>query len=154
LPAHRRPYSRGTLRLADAAPETPPVIDRDYYTDGRDVDAVAAGLRLARDIGAAAALREWRGEEVPPGPDRWSSAELRDYVRATMRSYHHYVGTCRLGTDNDAVVDLQLRVRGIAGLRVPTRRCCPRSSRRTPWPPCTRSPNAWPICCAPTPDRV
>ena len=112
------PHSRGVLRLADAGPATPPIIDPGYYTDNRDVDAVVAGLRRAREIGAAPAFREWRDEEVRPGSKVQGTTGLRDFVRASMRSYHHYVGTCRLGTDDDAVVDLELRVRGIDGLRV------------------------------------
>lgn len=112
------PYSRGRLRLADASPGTPPIIDPGYYTDGRDVDAVAAGLRVAREIGEAPAFREWRDHEVMPGRDVQDIDGLRSYVRASMRSYHHYVGTCQLGTGDAAVVDLELRVHGIDGLRV------------------------------------
>jgi choline dehydrogenase len=62
------PRSRGTVRLASAEPGTPPLIDPNYYADPRDLHAFAAGLRTAREIGSAAALDEWRGEEVLPGP--------------------------------------------------------------------------------------
>jgi len=112
------PFSRGTVRLADAAPDAAPLIDPRYYSDGRDVDALVAGLRAARELGTASAFAPWRGEEAQPGSDVQSDDELHDYIRRSLRSYHHYAGTCRIGTDDDAVLDSDLRVRGFEGLRV------------------------------------
>jgi choline dehydrogenase len=112
------PRSRGSVRLASAEPGTPPLIDPNYYADPRDLHAFAAGLRAARDIGRAAALDPWRGEEVLPGPDVNDDASLRAYLRRNLRSYAHTGGTCRIGTDEEAVVDTDLRVHGISGLRV------------------------------------
>jgi choline dehydrogenase-like flavoprotein len=113
-----RPDSRGSVRLADAAPDTAPVIDPNYYTEPHDVDAVAAGLRAARTIGEAPALDRWRGGEVLPGPDVQDEAGLRAYPRTNLRSYSHYAGTCRIGLAEDSVVDTDLRVHEVGGLRV------------------------------------
>jgi choline dehydrogenase len=112
------PRSRGSVRLAGAEPGTPPLIDPNYYADPRDLHVLAAGLRAAREIGRAAALDQWRGEEVLPGPDVDDDAGLRAYLRQNLRTYAHPGGTCRIGTDEEAVVDTDLRVRGISGLRV------------------------------------
>ena len=112
------PRSRGSVRLASAEPGTPPLIDPNYYADPRDLHAFAAGLRAARAIGRAAALDQWRGEEVLPGPDVNDDGSLRAYLRRNLRAYAHPGGTCRIGTDADAVVDTELRVRSISGLRV------------------------------------
>lgn len=114
------PYSRGTVRLAAAAPGAATVIDPRYYADDRDVDAMVHGLRAVREIGTSAALDDWRGPEVLPGPGARDDDELRAYVRRNIRSYGHYCGTCRIGADDDpeAVVGTDLRVRGVEGLRV------------------------------------
>jgi choline dehydrogenase len=82
------------------------------------VRTMLSGLRLARAIGGAQALAEWRKEEVQPGPTVRTDAQERDYLRRTTGTYNHPVGTCRLGVDERAVTDLELRVRGIDGLRV------------------------------------
>jgi choline dehydrogenase len=112
------PDSRGTVRLADAAPGTAPVIDPSYYTEPHDLEAVAAGLRAARTIGGAPALDPWRGDEVLPGPDVDGDDSLRAYAQTNLRTYSHYAGTCRIGLAEDGVVDTDLRVHGISGLRV------------------------------------
>jgi choline dehydrogenase-like flavoprotein len=112
------PFSRGSVRLASAVPGAAPLIDPRYYTDSRDVDAVAAGLRLARELGQMPAFAPWRGEEWEPGADMRRKEDLRTYVRESASSYFHYAGTCRIGTDSDAVVDSELRVHGLRGLRV------------------------------------
>ncbi|MEU4097511.1 GMC family oxidoreductase N-terminal domain-containing protein [Streptomyces sp. NPDC026673] len=113
-----RPHSRGTVRLASSSPGTAPVIDPGYYTDPRDLPAMIAGIRAAREIGRAKALDPWRGEEVLPGVDVRDDEAIGAYLRRGLASYFHPVGTCRLGTDEHAVVDEELRVRGIGGLRV------------------------------------
>ena len=112
------PYSRGTVRLADATPGSAPLIDPRYYADDRDFDAMVEGLRAARVIGDAAALADWRGTEVLPGPGLEDDDQLRAYLRTNLMSYSHYTGTCRLGVDATAVVGLDLRVHGVQGLRV------------------------------------
>jgi choline dehydrogenase len=112
------PFSRGSLRLASTVPGAAPVIDPRYYTDDRDLDMMVAGLRAAREIGRADALAPWRGQEALPGPGVVGDDQLRAYLRRNIRSYSHYAGTCALGTDAMAVVDNELRVHGIEGLRI------------------------------------
>ncbi|MFF4346186.1 GMC family oxidoreductase [Streptomyces sp. NPDC001530] len=112
------PHSRGTVRLADATPGKAPLIDPQYYADARDLDAMVYGLRAARTVGETTALADWRGAEVQPGPGVQDDEHLRAYLRRNLRSYGHYTGTCRMGSDEGAVVDSDLRVRGVQGLRV------------------------------------
>jgi choline dehydrogenase len=112
------PFSRGSVRLAGIRPDAHPVIDPAYYTDERDVDIVVAGLRIAREIGAAPALSTWCGREALPGPDVRGTDDLRTYVRTNLRSYSHYAGTCAIGADERSVVDTSLHVHGISNLRV------------------------------------
>jgi choline dehydrogenase len=112
------PFSRGSLRLASTTPGAHPVIDPAYYTDQRDLDIVVAGLRIARQIGAAPALAPWSGTEALPGPQVQGKENLRNYVRTNLRSYSHYAGTCAIGTDERSVVDTNLHVHGISNLSV------------------------------------
>ncbi len=100
------PYSRGRLRLADQGIALAPR----YLTDARDLTAMVNGMRLIREIGAASALKPWRGQEVESGGET--------HVRATTGPYYHYVGTCKLGVAEMSVVDQNLRVHGIEGLRI------------------------------------
>ena len=113
-----RPASRGELRLASADPEAPPLIDPGFLRCAVDTDALVAAIELCREIGAQDALAAWRGSELYPGPDVRTPKALRDYIRDTAITYHHQVGTCKMGVDEEAVVDPQLRVRGVEGLRV------------------------------------
>jgi choline dehydrogenase len=111
-------FSRGSVRLASGTPGAAPVIDPRYYTDTRDLEMMATGLRMAREIGGAPALAPWRGAEALPGADVRDDDDLGAYLRKNIRSYSHYAGTCRIGADETAVVDTELRVHGISGLRV------------------------------------
>lgn len=113
-----RPYSRGTVRLVSNDPATSPRLDPNYYADERDLAAMVDGIRLAREIGSADALGKWRGAEVLPGPTVDDDDAIRSYLRAALSSFCHPVGTAKMGNDSDAVVDTDLRVRGIDGLRV------------------------------------
>jgi choline dehydrogenase-like flavoprotein len=113
-----RPQSRGRLTLASADPEAPPVIDPAYLAEAADIEALAWSLEQVREIGRADALAGWLGEELYPGPGVMSPEDVRSYVRDTAITYHHQVGTCRMGVDDRAVVDPQLRVCGVEGLRV------------------------------------
>ncbi|GAB2592001.1 GMC family oxidoreductase [Kribbella endophytica] len=117
-PSVMLPRSRGTVRLAGPTAGTAPLLDPNYFADEYDVRTMVTGLRLAREIGAAKALDGWRDAEIAPGVDLDDDAGLAAYLRATMISYCHPVGTCKLGTDELAVVDLDLRVHGIEGLRI------------------------------------
>ena len=113
-----RPAGRGTVRLASADPQAAPLIDPAYGSCQADVDAIVSGLRTLREIGEGPGLAGWRGEELCPGPSVQSLEDLRAYVRATLSTIFHPVGTCKMGIDELAVVDPALRVRGIDGLRI------------------------------------
>ncbi|WP_197037750.1 MULTISPECIES: GMC family oxidoreductase N-terminal domain-containing protein [Actinomycetes] len=112
------PFSRGRVRLSDRSIAVPPLIDPNYLGDERDVAVMEAGFEIARSIGRSPALDGWRGDEAQPGPAVGDTASVRDYLARSLVVYFHYAGTCRMGTDEMAVVDLDLRVRGIDGLRV------------------------------------
>ncbi|PRB04394.1 oxidoreductase, partial [Microbacterium sp. MYb72] len=112
------PHSRGALTLSGPGLSDEPLIDLAALADERDVASLAASVRQGRRIGAQPALAgEWGATEVYPGPEV-ADADVEDWVRRTAITYHHQVGTCRMGSDAGAVVDPQLRVRGIAGLSV------------------------------------
>ncbi|OBA63357.1 choline dehydrogenase [Mycobacterium sp. 1100029.7] len=113
-----RPFSRGSVTLAAGGPDAVPVIDPNYFGDQRDMKIMVEGLRRAREIGTARALDGWRDTEVAPGPAIGGDVQLRQYIQRAAASYFHPVGTCAIGTAPDSVVDAQLRVHGIQGLRV------------------------------------
>ena len=115
---HLRPRSRGEIRLACADPAAPPLIDPRYLSDPADLAPLIAGIRRARDIYAQSPFRPYLGVEVFPGADRQSDAALGEFIRSAAETEYHPVGTCRMGHDEHAVVDPQLRVRGIDALRV------------------------------------
>lgn len=112
------PHSRGAITLSGPDLDDEPLIDLAALEDARDVASLAASVRQCRRIGARPALaEEWGATEVYPGPDV-ADAGIEDWVRRTAITYHHQVGTCRMGSAADAVVDPLLRVRGIEGLSV------------------------------------
>jgi choline dehydrogenase len=113
-----RPASRGTLRLRSADPADKPLIDPAYLTEEADVAAMVRGVEIVRDLVTASAFDDWRGPEALPGAGARGTGALRDFVRRAAGSYFHPVGTCKMGVGADAVVDPELRVRGIDGLRV------------------------------------
>jgi 4-pyridoxate dehydrogenase len=112
------PDSRGSVRLASADPHAAPLIDPGFLRDRRDTDRLEAGLRLIRQAAAGSAFSGMPSAEAWPGADVRTSAGLREFIRRTVSSYYHPAGTCRMGTGPGAVTDPQLRVRGVAGLRV------------------------------------
>jgi choline dehydrogenase len=118
FPGHVRPASRGTVRLASADPDALPAVDPGYLTCPADVDALLAGVRLCRQIAAQPAITRWGAREIFPGADVAADEDLRRYIRQHVITYHHPVGTCRMGVDDLAVVDPELRVYGTSGLRV------------------------------------
>lgn len=113
-----RPESRGTLRLASADPREKPLIDPNYLSSETDRAKLRSGVRILRSIFAASTFNEWRGRELSPGVDRQGDDELDAWIRSTAESVFHPTGTCRMGTDPDAVVDGELRLRGVAGVRI------------------------------------
>ncbi|PAP97250.1 GMC family oxidoreductase [Mesorhizobium wenxiniae] len=116
--AFLRPRSRGTVRLNSADPADSPLIDPNYWADPHDRDMSIKGLRLAREIMRQKALAPYVLREVLPGRTLTSDDELFDYACRSSKTDHHPVGTCRMGHDAMSVVTPDLRLRGIAGLRV------------------------------------
>lgn len=112
------PRSAGTVSLQAADPHVPPAIDPAVLSDPRDVDSIVAHIRFLRAVAGDGPLSELIAAEVQPGPSLTTDEQLREYVRASLDSGHHQVGTARMGSDRDAVVDSHLRLRGIDGLRV------------------------------------
>ncbi|WP_299793030.1 GMC family oxidoreductase N-terminal domain-containing protein [uncultured Marivita sp.] len=113
-----RPKSRGEVTLASADPSAPAIIDPRYLSEQSDVDTTMRGLELAREIMASPLMREFVMEEAMPGPACTSARDLREFLGAYGKTVYHPAGTCRIGHDDMAVVDPQLRVRGVDGLRV------------------------------------
>jgi choline dehydrogenase len=113
-----RPLSRGTLRLTGRAPDDPVALDPNVLACEADLESLVAAVELCRRVGAASALREWGAVERYPGPSVSTAEAVRRYVRETAITYHHQVGTCRMGSDAASVVDPRLRVHGIERLRV------------------------------------
>jgi choline dehydrogenase len=111
-----QPFSRGTVRLSPI--EHRPIIDPNYFADDRDMQAMIKGIHFARELGMADALKDWGAEEVSPGPELVGDSALRAFVKKNAGSYTHLVGTCAMGDTASAVVDDQLRVRGLDGLRI------------------------------------
>jgi choline dehydrogenase len=113
-----RPVSRGVVRLRSADPADPPRIEPRYLSEPRDLEVLLAGVRLSREIIAAAPFVPFRGHEVYPGEGLSSRRELEEVLRRKAETIYHPAGTCRMGSDASAVVDGELRVRGVEGLRV------------------------------------
>jgi choline dehydrogenase-like flavoprotein len=112
-----RPASRGTVTLASADARVAPVIDPRFLSDPRDLDALAQGARLARRILDAPALAQLGGREIYTHGAQ-SDAQLRETIARHADTIYHPVATCRMGGDARSVVDPQLRVRGVTGLRI------------------------------------
>jgi len=112
------PKSRGRIWLRSADPDDKPHILTNSLTEPDDVRSLVAGVKLAREITASEPLATAAGRELFPGPDVQSDDDIEADVRNRVELIYHPVGTCRMGSDEMAVVDPQLRVRGIAGLRV------------------------------------
>jgi choline dehydrogenase len=110
--------SRGTVRLRSADPADPPVIDPNYLSEPEDLARLIEGVRMTRAIGAAAAFEDWNAGEYFPGVEVESDEEIAAYIRESISTWFHPVGTCRMGVDGDAVVDPTLGVLGATGLHV------------------------------------
>lgn len=116
-PALVQPTSRGSVRLASSNYDDPVILDGNYLGTDVDLKATMRAVELARELGRQTAFDEIRVEEVIPGPSA-TAREIEELVRAGSTSFGHAVGACKIGVDEMAVVDPQLRVRGIDGLRV------------------------------------
>lgn len=117
-----KPRSRGRLYLTSADPAVKPALDFRYFTDEEDYDArtLVDGIKIAREIAEAEPLAGWLKREVCPGPEITSDEEISEYARKVAHTVYHPAGTCRMGAADDtgAVVDPQLRIRGLEGIRI------------------------------------
>lgn len=115
-PSVVRPASRGTVKLTSADPTAVPVIDVNFLSRDADIQAMLAAVELCRNIGASDAFAAFRAREIMPGP--LSRSEMIDFIRNSVSTYFHPTSTCKMGTSPMCVVDPQLRVYGIDGLRI------------------------------------
>ncbi len=117
-----KPHSMGRLHLTSADPSVKPALDFRYFTDEDDYDActLVDGIRIAREIAKTEPLANWLKREVCPGPQITSDEEISEYARKVAHTVYHPAGTCRMGAIEDelAVVDPELRIRGLDGIRV------------------------------------
>ena len=112
------PENIGSVSLRSPDPKDTPMIQMNFLQSETDVQKLVVGIKLLRNLFHASALDEFRGEEIAPGADKQSDEALEAYVREACDTVYHPVGTCKMGTDSMAVVDPELRVHGIEGLRV------------------------------------
>ena len=117
-PCQVRPESRGTIRIKSADPTVYPAIAPNYLSDSLDQEVAVAGLKWGRKIASQPALAPYIDHEMLPGPDFTDDEALLGYARMAGSTIYHPVGTCQMGQGPRAVVDAQLRVRGVEGLRV------------------------------------
>ncbi|WP_417514116.1 GMC family oxidoreductase [Minwuia sp.] len=113
-----RPKSRGRIGLKSPDPMADPLIDPNYLDHADDLEKLKRGTRIGRSMLAAPPLKQHMGEEMFPGRDVEDDAALEAFIRRKAETIYHPVGSCRMGSDQDSVVDLDCRVRGVEGLRV------------------------------------
>ncbi|MCB9627829.1 MAG: GMC family oxidoreductase N-terminal domain-containing protein [Sandaracinaceae bacterium] len=113
-----KPKSRGQLWLASNDPRAQAAIDPAYFTHPEDMQTMLAGVRWAQRIAQAPALAEFGNKPLMPGKRATSDAALRKFVEKNVMTTFHFAGTCRMGDDAHAPVDLRLRLRGVRGLRI------------------------------------
>lgn len=121
-----RPQSRGSIHIGSPDPFAMPEIRPNFLADPQDQDCLVAGMHMAREIMSQAPMEAFRGAELNPGPAVASDADLLDFARRTGQTIYHPIGTCAMGSGPEAVVDPQLRLRGIRGLRVADASVMPR----------------------------
>jgi choline dehydrogenase len=113
-----RPQSTGTITLKSSDPSEAPAIRPNYLAAPGDLDAMIAGVHFARKMIGTAPFRSYRGEEVWPGDRSKSDESIANFVRQRSETLYHPVGTCRMGSTTDSVVDDELRVHEVTNLRV------------------------------------
>ena len=119
------PKSRGEIKLRSADAKDRPIVDAQFLSNPDDVKALAFGIEVSRDIGNSAAMKDFVKREVAPGK-KLAGKDMEDFVRNGATTYFHQSGTCRMGKDSEAVVDAELRVNGIQGLRIADSSIMPR----------------------------
>src|SRR5258705_8904798 len=112
-----RPESKGQIHIPAADGRRPPAINFNFLSSPPDAELTVRAVRIARAIMTASAMTPFQVGEVAPGTDRTTDDEILDWVKKAAETTYHPVGTCKMGSDPMAVVDAQLRVQGIAGLR-------------------------------------
>lgn len=120
------PEARGSIRIAGPDPATPPLIDPNYLGAESDVRRMLHGLAVAREIASSSAFAPWRAREVLPGTEADDEKALRSYLARATTTYFHPVGSCAMGSGPDAVVDPELRVHALNGLRIADASVMPR----------------------------
>lgn len=113
-----RPASRGRISLGSSDPLAPPLIDPNFLAEESDRVGLRQGIKIAREVFGQKAFDPYRDEEIGPGKSVQSDSEIDAYIRARAEADYHSVGTCKMGSDDMAVVDAKLRVHGVEGLRV------------------------------------
>jgi choline dehydrogenase len=113
-----RPESRGYIALKSLDPNVQPLIQPNYLSVQKDLDVMVKGVKMSREVINQKAFDQYRGAELNPGPDVQTDKEIEEFVRANAETIYHPVGTCKMGSDEFAVVDDKLRVRGVENLRV------------------------------------
>jgi choline dehydrogenase len=117
-PTLLQPHSRGSITLRSRDPFEHPIIQANYLADEADLQVLVEGVKLARRFAQTQAFAAFRGEEVLPSTQAQSDEAIALYIRNTAETLYHPVGTCKMGNDPMAVVDTNLRVYGVEGLRV------------------------------------
>jgi len=112
------PKSRGRVRLASRHPLAAPLVDPQLLSHPDDVAMMLRGLKVGREVTRASSFARYRAVEVQPGPAVQGDAALTEYIRRAAATVHHPCGSCRMGRDDEAVVDEKLQVHGVEALRV------------------------------------
>ncbi|MBT3709583.1 MAG: hypothetical protein HOG19_09085, partial [Gammaproteobacteria bacterium] len=118
MPYLMHPESRGSVEAVSTDINEQPEITTNYFENQNDLEAVVGGMRIAQQLADTRPFSDHVVERIRPLPDCTSDNDLADYARVHAHTGYHPVGTCRMGSDEGAVVDPDCRVRGVNGLRV------------------------------------
>jgi len=149
-----QPRSTGSVRIRSADPDVPPVVDPAFLREPEDLEFLLHGLRLARRIAAEEPLASFLADEMLPGDEIQDDEGLRAHIRARSQTLYHPVASCRMGIDDAAVVDPELRVRGVDQLRIADASVMPFLPRgHTNWPTVMIAERAADLIAGATPTR-
>lgn len=113
-----RPASRGRLKLTHRDYRAPLDISVNYLSDPRDVEQLVDAVEMLREVFSQKPLADYRGTEISPGANLKTRSEIKAWVKHNASTVHHLCGSCRMGSDSESVVDQELKVRGVEGLRI------------------------------------